>query len=85
MMHIKEYKQSLYRLGRYSLWQRGFDDLVISSDKQFRIKLEYIHNNPVKAGLVTAAVDYPYSSASDWLGEGHGLVEIDRNFSWLGR
>ncbi len=85
MMDIKEYQQSLYRSGRYSLWRRGFDDLVISSDKQFRIKLEYIHNNPVKAGIVTAAVGYSYSSAGDWLGERHGFIEIDKSFSWLGR
>ena len=84
-MDIDEYRQLLYRSGRYSLWQRGFDDLVISSKKQFRIKLEYIHDNHVKAGLVTAAVDYPYSSASDRLGEGHGLVVIDKDFSWLGK
>jgi len=61
----------------------GFDDLVISSEKQFRIKLEYIHNNPVKAGLVTTAVDYSYSSARNWVGEGKGLVEIDNDFCWL--
>lgn len=61
----------------------GFDDLVISSEKQFRIKLEYIHNNPVKAGLVTTAVDYPYSSAGNRVGEGKGLVEIDKDFGWL--
>jgi len=61
----------------------GFDDLVISSEKQFRIKLEYIHNNPVKAGLVTTALDYPHSSARNWVGEGKELVEIDKDFGWL--
>jgi len=61
----------------------GFDDLVISSEKQFRIKLEYIYNNPVKAGLVTTAVDYPYSIARNWVGERKGLVEIDKDFGWL--
>jgi len=68
--------------GRFALWQRGFDDLLIHSQTQLRIKLEYIHNNPVKSGLVDDAVDYCYSSAGDWLGKGGGLVEIDRDFSW---
>ena len=68
--------------GGFALWRRGFDDLLIHSEKQFRIKLEYIHNNPVKAGIVTRAVDYRYSSAADWLGEGSGLIEIDRNYAW---
>ena len=33
--------------------------------------------------LFTAAVDYPYSSARNWVGEGKGLVEIDKDFGWL--
>ena len=83
MMDIREFEQSLYHSGRYSLWQRGFDDLMISSERQFRIKLKYIHDNPVRGGLISDPVDYPYSSANHWLGEGHGLVEIDKDFSWL--
>ena len=77
---VSRYKETLFQSARFRLWQRGFDDLVISSEKQFRIKLEYIHNNPVKAGLVTTAVDYPYSSARNWVGEGKGLVETDKDF-----
>jgi hypothetical protein len=53
--------------GRFVFWKQRFDDLVIWLEKQFRIKVDYIHNNPVKAGLVERAVDYPYSSARDWL------------------
>jgi putative transposase len=49
-----------------SLWQERFDDLVIKSEKQFRIKLNYIHNNPVKDGLVENVGDWPYSSFTDW-------------------
>jgi len=38
-------------------------------------KQDYIHNNPVKAGIVDEQHDYLYSSARDYLGE-DGLVEI---------
>jgi hypothetical protein len=38
-------------------------------------KMNYIHNNPVKAELVGRAEDYLYSSARDYAGE-KGLVEI---------
>jgi len=38
-------------------------------------KQDYIHNNPVKAGIVDEPQDYLYSSASDYRGE-DGLVEI---------
>jgi hypothetical protein len=51
---------------RGGLWQERFDDLVIKSDKQFKIKLEYIHYNPVKDNLVKDPGDWPYSSFLDW-------------------
>ena len=39
-------------------------------------KLDYIHNNPVKAMLVEEPQHYIFSSANDYCGE-KGLVEID--------
>jgi REP-associated tyrosine transposase len=77
------YSNQLLRAGRFTLWQPRFDDLLIRSEKQFKIKMEYIHNNPVKVGIVSDAIDFRYSSASDWLGEQHGLIEIDKNFEWI--
>jgi len=56
--------------------------LVVTSQEQFRIKLDYIHNNPVKAGLVSDACRWPYSSVSDWLSDRAGLLRVDKEFSW---
>jgi|ERR1051326_335892 REP element-mobilizing transposase RayT len=42
-------------------------------------KLNYIHNNPVEAGLVEKAEDYLYSSARNYSQtNNHGLLEILR-------
>jgi hypothetical protein len=41
-----------------------------------RQKVDYIHFNPVRAGLVKKAEDWPYSSARNYLGL-EGLLEID--------
>lgn len=38
-------------------------------------RLDYIHNNPVRAGIVRNLEDYLYSSAVDYSGE-KGLLEI---------
>jgi len=73
-----------YYNGRFVFWKQRFDDLVIWSEKQFRIKVEYIHNNPVKAGLVERSVDYTYSSARDWLAGIKGRVNIDKTWDWIG-
>jgi len=57
--------------------------LIAYSEKQLRIKMAYIHNNPVRAALVESADDWLYSSAVDWLTTGKGLIEIDQEFRWL--
>ena len=69
--------------GKYNLWKPRFDDLIIFSEKQFKIKIEYIHNNPVKAGLVEKPTDYVYSSVNDWLLDREGILPVDKNWEWL--
>ena len=49
--------------GESGLWMDRFDDLLITEEKTLRTKIEYIRNNPVKAGLSTKPEDYRYSSA----------------------
>lgn len=50
-----------FELGIGAFWQPRFD-LRVPSDC-FAV-LEYIHQNPVKAGFVEKAEEYPWSSAS---------------------
>jgi len=70
--------------GDRSIWQKRFDDLMIATEDQFRIKLEYIHWNPVKRGLVEKPEDWKYSSYRFWaLGEENPLLVKD--FLWLER
>jgi REP element-mobilizing transposase RayT len=73
----------LYVGEKFRMWQPRLDDVLIWSEVQFKTKLEYIHNNPVKAGLVKSATDYEYSSARDWLSQEDGLVSVDKDWSWL--
>jgi len=80
---LGEFHDLLWKGGRFRLWKPRFDDLIITSEKQFRIKLDYIHNNPVKAGLASHACDWRYSSASDWLTDRPGLLAINKTFSWV--
>jgi hypothetical protein len=41
-------------------------------------KLEYVHNNPVEAGIVKKAKEYVYNSARDYYeGKNVGLLEIE--------
>jgi putative transposase len=54
---------------------RGYDRNYFSPDR-IRTQIEYIHNNPVRRGLVESAVEWEWSSASFWLTGGHSHVTI---------
>jgi REP element-mobilizing transposase RayT len=49
-----------------NIWMPRYDRVVINSEKIFRRKLDYIHNNPVKSGLAERAGDWLWSSARDY-------------------
>jgi REP element-mobilizing transposase RayT len=80
----QELSEAFDRSGEFVFWRPRFDDLIIWSEKQFRIKTDYIHNNPVKAGLVKLPTDYSFSSAGDWLMDKEGLIPVDKEWTWQG-
>ena len=48
-------------------WQRRYYDFNIDGESKLDEKLQYMHLNPVRAGLVEKAVDWPWSSARHYL------------------
>ncbi len=48
----------------YQFWKRDSIQVDLFSEKFFKQKLTYIHDNPVKAGLSDLPEDYLYSSAA---------------------
>jgi REP element-mobilizing transposase RayT len=50
----------------YSLWQQEKNVFSVFSERVFMQKVNYIHLNPVRAGLVESAIDYRWSSARIW-------------------
>jgi putative transposase len=58
-------------------WQRRFYDFNVWSEKKFGEKLEYMHANPVKRGLVAHPKDWRWRSWGHYaLGE-TGLIRVD--------
>ena len=64
-----------------SIWMPRFDDLVINTEKQFLIKLNYIHENPVRSGLVQEAIEWRWSSARFWQSEENHSV-LKKEWNW---
>jgi len=60
----------------YQFWQRENKPIELSSPKWINQKLAYIHLNPVRAGIVSRAEDYLYSSAKTYIGE-EGQIEME--------
>ena len=69
------YKKLHKKDQKYQLWQEGFHPQAILDEEMLLQKLEYIHNNPVEAGLVGRAEDYLFSSAQDYSGQ-KGPVKV---------
>jgi len=46
------------------IWQTSFYDHRVRDANEYDKMRIYIHQNPVRAGLVRRAEDYPYSSAN---------------------
>jgi putative transposase len=61
----------------HQVWQEGVHPQSIPSDTMMLQKLEYLHNNPVKRGLVAAPEHWRYSSAHEWLGGSEPSFRVD--------
>ena len=68
--------------GKQSLrfWQRGggYDHNLWTTDNVWE-KIDYLHANPVKRGLVTRPQDWVWSSYGDYAGIRTGPLPIDRD------
>jgi len=60
----------------YQFWQQDNHPIQLDTPAFTLSKLSYIHNNPVKAGIVNNAEDYLLSSARDYNGM-KGLLPVD--------
>ena len=82
-MDLSPSEKQIMQSGSFRLWKRRFDDVIITSRMQFKRKLQYIHNNLVKAGLVEEATEWEFSSARSWLMGEVGLIKIDKEYKWI--
>jgi REP element-mobilizing transposase RayT len=62
----------------HQVWQEGVHPQSIPSDHILLQKLEYLHNNPVKRGLVASAEHWRYSSAHEWLKGAEPVFRCDQ-------
>lgn len=71
------------RIENYKVWQNGYHAIECASSILLTQKLDYIHENPVRAEIVALPEEYIYSSAINYMGkEGIlDIIKVDTNFS----
>lgn len=72
-----KYKKSYKKDSTYQVWQEGFHPQIISSNKMLIQKVNYIHFNPVKRGLVNEPEYWKYSSACNLDTENSEIIPLD--------
>ena len=58
-------------------WEEGYHGEEITGKKFFDSKVNYVHNNPVRAGIVEKEEEYLLSSCGDFYGTRKGLLELE--------
>ncbi len=61
----------------FQFWQQDNHPIEIDSADILQSKMDYLHQNPARAGLVREEHEYLFSSGIDYYADGKGLIEID--------
>ena len=72
---LNKTKLGVNSAGEWQFWQQN-RPIEIANENMFHRAMEYIHQNPVKAGFVEKEEDWLHSSARDFHG-GKGLLELN--------
>lgn len=73
------------RIHDYKVWIDGYHAIECNDNVILAQKLDYIHENPVKAEILSLPEHYLYSSARNYIGE-KGILDVvllDDGFSNL--
>ncbi len=70
------YAKNTSNTSNHQFWQHDNHLIALWSQKVIWQKLDYIHLNPVRAGIVARPQDYVYSSAGDYYENRKGLLDI---------
>jgi REP element-mobilizing transposase RayT len=61
----------------YQFWRQDYHPIELNSTEKIKQRLNYLHENPVRSGLVWEPWHYKYCSAIDYYTNEHGLLKIE--------
>jgi putative transposase len=61
----------------YQFWKQDYHPVELNNAEKIKQRLDYLHENPVRSGLVWEPWHYKYSSATDYYTKEHGLLKVE--------
>jgi putative transposase len=61
----------------FQFWKQDYHPIELNSAAKLKERLDYLHENPVRSGLVWEPWHYKYSSAIDYYTNEDGLLQIE--------
>jgi len=78
MLNLFSFEAKKHSRNKYfQFWKQESHPVEIYSNTFIKQKVEYIHNNPVKAGIVEKPEEYLYSSARNYADK-VGILDVVR-------
>jgi putative transposase len=74
---LKSFRDHANKPSQHAVWKEKSRGVPIYTDRVMKIKLDYIHNNPLRAGLVKEPQDYLYSSFRNYYLNDHSIFRVD--------
>ena len=62
---------------KYQFWQNGYHPVELNNVAMVDQRLNYIHDNPVRAGFVLSPEEFTYSSARNYSSKRDCLMEVE--------
>lgn len=62
----------------YQFWMQNNHPIILDTNEKLDQRINYIHQNPVKAGFVEKAEDWLHSSAADYFEIRQGQISIEK-------
>jgi REP element-mobilizing transposase RayT len=60
----------------FQFWKQDYHPIELDTPEKMKQRLDYLHENPVRGGLVWEPWHYKYSSAIDYYTNEHGLLKV---------
>ncbi len=64
-----------------AFWEKRYYDRNVRDEREFKVKLRYLHRNPVKRGLVKEEAEWKWSSFRHYALREVGVVEIESEWT----